>query len=114
MAPNWPERLLVTSTQRVRQDRLKRQSCHHLPSSSSYHHPLVQLLADQGVSPKVDKQLGFRSGFEKLNNSLVDGILILFQPGSHVVVDHSCIMGHTKMSILVSLGSRLQENWKFS
>merc|ERR1719392_294266 len=66
------------------------------------------------VSPEEDKKWASGGGLEDLDNSVVDGILVLLKPVSDIVVDNTSIVRNSKVSILVSLGSRLQEDWKFS
>jgi len=66
------------------------------------------------VSPEEDKKWASGGGLEDLDNSVVDGILVLLKPVSDIVVDNTSIVRNSKVSILVSLRSRLQEDWKFS
>merc|ERR1719342_2063054 len=62
----------------------------------------------------MDKKLAFCSRFEKLNNSFIDRVLVLLKPASYIVVHNTSIVRYSKVSILVSFGCRLQEDWQFS
>merc|ERR1739838_394165 len=65
-------------------------------------------------SPEVDKQNTCASRLKNFNNGFIDRILILFQPVGDIVGYNTSIMGNSKVSILVSLRLRFQENWKFT
>merc|ERR1719515_589903 len=62
------------------------------------------------ISPQKNKKLTLGGGLEDFDSSVVDGILVLLKPASNVVVDNTSIMGDTKVSILVGLRGRLQED----
>merc|ERR1719150_1134942 len=62
------------------------------------------------VSPEEDQQLTGAGGLEDLDNSVVDGILVLLQPASDVVGHNTSVVRDGKVSILVSLGLGLQED----
>merc|ERR1711971_1160309 len=62
------------------------------------------------ISPQKNKKLTLGGGLEVLDSSVVDGIRVLLKPASNIVVDNTCIMGDTKVSILVGLRGRLQED----
>merc|ERR1711860_105500 len=51
---------------------------------------------------------------EKFNNSVIEGILVLFKPLCQVVGDSSSIMDNSKMSIGISLVARLLEVLTFA
>merc|ERR1719150_3197899 len=55
-------------------------------------------------------ELALGGGLHDLDNSVVDRILVLLQPASHIVVDNTGVMRDAKVSILVSLGGGLQEH----
>merc|ERR1719192_872733 len=62
------------------------------------------------VSPEENQELALGGGLHDLDNSVVDGVLVLLQPASHVVVDNTGVVRDAKVSILVSLGGGLQEH----
>merc|ERR1719334_580503 len=64
--------------------------------------------------PHLWEQRNSRCRFEKFNNSVIDRVFVLFQPSSHIIRYNSSIVGNSKVSILVCLGLRLQEDGKFS
>merc|ERR1719277_695359 len=66
------------------------------------------------VFPEKDKQWTLGSGFEDLNNSVIDRVLVLLKPVGDVVVDNTSVVRNAKVGILVSLGSRLQEDGELS
>merc|ERR1712012_1100676 len=66
------------------------------------------------VFPKEDKQRTLGGGLEDLDNSVVDRILVLLKPVGDIVVDNTSVVRNTKVSILVSLGGRLQEDGKLA
>merc|ERR1719367_493768 len=66
------------------------------------------------VFPEKDKQWTLGCGFEDLNNSVIDRVLVLLKPVCDVVVDNTSVVRNAKVGILVSLGSRLQEDRKLS
>merc|ERR1712212_232447 len=66
------------------------------------------------ISPQVFQELGGGGGFEKLHNSLIYRVLILLQPAGNIVVDNSCVVRDSKVSIFVSFGCWLQEHWQLS
>merc|ERR1719192_1094846 len=62
------------------------------------------------IFPQQDQELALGGRLHDLNNSVVDRILVLLQPASHVVVDNTGVVRDAKVSILVSLGGGLQEH----
>merc|ERR1719150_587140 len=62
------------------------------------------------VNPQFREKRNRAGGLEDLNNSVVDGILVLLQPPSDVVGHNTSIVRNGKVSILVSLGLGLQEH----
>ena len=66
------------------------------------------------VEPKMNKKLVGACRLENLDHSVVDRVLVLLQPTGDIVGDDAGIVGDGEVSILVSLGLRLQENWQFS
>merc|ERR1719150_209835 len=62
------------------------------------------------VNPQFREERNRAGGLEDLNNSVVDGILVLLQPASDVVGHNTSIVRNGKVSILVSLGLGLQEH----
>merc|ERR1719232_748604 len=66
------------------------------------------------VFPEEDEQWTLGCRFEDLDNSVVDRVLVLLKPVGDVVVDNTSIVRDTKVSILVSLGGRLQEDGKLT
>merc|ERR1719297_681614 len=62
------------------------------------------------ISPELNKENNAGSGLHDLDNSVVDGILVLFKPSSDIVGHNTCIVRNGKVSILVSLGLGLQED----
>merc|ERR1719195_2183612 len=62
------------------------------------------------VSPQPHQQGALGGGLEDLNNSVVDGVLVLLQPASDVVVDNTGVVRNTEVSVLVSLRGGLQED----
>merc|ERR1712061_922671 len=62
------------------------------------------------ASPEEDQQLALGGGLHDLDNSVIDRVLVLLQPASHVVVDNTGVVRDAKVSVLVSLGLGLQEH----
>merc|ERR1719310_1419859 len=62
------------------------------------------------ISPQVNQELGFRSGLEDLNNAVIDRVLVLLKPVGDIVGHNTSIVRQGKVSILVSLRLRLQED----
>merc|ERR1712061_612203 len=62
------------------------------------------------VFPQQDQELALGGGLHDLDNSVVDRVLVLLQPASHVVVDNTGVVRDAKVSVLVSLGGGLQEH----
>merc|ERR1719204_1816642 len=55
------------------------------------------------IGPQPDQQLALGGGLEHLDNSVVDRVLILLKPASHVVVDNTGVVRNTEVSVLVGL-----------
>merc|ERR1719412_645392 len=55
------------------------------------------------VSPEENQELALGGGLHDLDNSVIDRVLVLLQPASHVVVDNTGVVRDAKVSILVSL-----------
>merc|ERR1719410_1446144 len=55
-------------------------------------------------------ELALGGGLHDLDNSVIDRVLVLLQPASHVVVDNTGVVRDAKVSIFVSLGGGLQEH----
>merc|ERR1719357_590224 len=75
---------------------------------------LALLLGSSGwlsgvVGPQKGQQNTGGSGLHNLDNSVVDRVLVLFEPPSHVVGDDAGVVGDGKVSVLVSLRLGLQE-----
>ena len=66
------------------------------------------------VEPKMNKKLVGACRLENLDHSVVDRVLVLLQPTGDVVRDDAGIVGDGEVSILVSLGLRLQEDGKLA
>merc|ERR1719422_811532 len=66
------------------------------------------------ISPEEDKELTGAGGLHDLNNSVINGILILLKPSSDIVGHNTSIVRDGKVSILVSLGLGLQEDWQLA
>merc|ERR1711963_714473 len=66
------------------------------------------------VNPEENQELTWTGGLEDLNNSVIDGILVLLKPSSDIVGHNTSIMRDGKMSILVSLRLGLQEDWQLA
>merc|ERR1719150_824487 len=62
------------------------------------------------VSPEENQEFALGGGLHDLDNSVIDRILVLLQPASHVVVDNTGVVRDAKVCILVSLGGGLQEH----
>merc|ERR1719412_1450515 len=62
------------------------------------------------VSPEQNQEFALGGGLHDFDNSVVDRVLVLLQPASHVVVDNTGVVRDAKVSILVSLGGGLQEH----
>merc|ERR1719195_1671081 len=62
------------------------------------------------VSPQPHQQGALGGGLEDLHHGVVDGILVLLQPVSDVVVDNTGVVRNTEVSVLVSLRGGLQED----
>merc|ERR1712061_540068 len=62
------------------------------------------------VSPEENQELALGGGLHDLDNSVVDRVLVLLQPASHVVADNTGVVRDAKVSVLVSLGGGLQEH----
>merc|ERR1712012_542739 len=62
------------------------------------------------ISPEQNQELAGAGGLEDLNNSVIDRILVLLQPSGDIVGDNAGIVRDGEVSILVSLGLRLQED----
>merc|ERR1719232_1397206 len=66
------------------------------------------------IQPKMNQQRHCAGGLEDLNNSVVDRILVLLKPSSDIVGHNTSVMRDGKVSILVSFGLGLQENWQLA
>merc|ERR1719208_685118 len=66
------------------------------------------------IQPTMDQQRHSAGGLEDLNNSVVDRVLVLLKPSSDIVGHNTSIMRDGKVSILVSFGLGLQENWQLA
>ena len=66
------------------------------------------------VEPKMNKKLVGACRLENLDHGVVDRVLVLLQPTGDVVRDDAGIVGDGEVSILVSLGLRLQEDGKLA
>merc|ERR1719300_1954721 len=66
------------------------------------------------VSPQVNQERTLGGGLEHLDNRVVDRVLVLLKPASHVVVDNTGVVRNTEVSVLVGLGGGLQEDWKLA
>merc|ERR1719308_29589 len=62
------------------------------------------------IKPQVNHQ-SIGSPLQYINNSVIDRILILLKPGSHIIGDSSSVVDDSKVSILISLGLRLSK-WR--
>merc|ERR1719394_1286866 len=60
------------------------------------------------IRPQLNKELAGAGGLHDLNNSVINGILILLKPSSDIVGHNTSIVRDGKVSILVSLGQGLQ------
>merc|ERR1711970_1616738 len=61
------------------------------------------------VKPQVGQQHAGRSGLHDLHNSVVDRVLVLLEPPSHVVGHDTGVVRDSKVGVLVSLRLGLQE-----
>merc|ERR1711963_455123 len=66
------------------------------------------------VGPEENQELTGAGGLHDLNNSVVDGILVLLQPSSDVVGHNTSVVRNGKVSIFVSLGLGFQEDWQLA
>merc|ERR1711963_1172197 len=66
------------------------------------------------VGPEENQELTGAGGLHNLNNSVVNGILVLLKPSSDIVGHNTSIVRDGKVSILVSLGLGLQEDWQLA
>ena len=66
------------------------------------------------LKPHLDQKLTFRCWFHDLDHRVVDRILVLLQPVGDIVGHNTSIVRDGKVSILVSLRLRFQENGKLS
>merc|ERR1712079_644820 len=62
------------------------------------------------VSPEEDQQLAGAGGLEDLDNSVIDGVLVLLKPVGDIVGHDTSIVRDGKVGILVSLGLGLKED----
>merc|ERR1711994_830614 len=63
-----------------------------------------------GLRTEMDEKFAAAGGLEDLNHGVVDGVLVLLQPTSDVVGHDTGVVRDGKVSVLVSLGLRLQEH----
>merc|ERR1719398_259169 len=62
------------------------------------------------IFPKKNQELASRGGLHHFDHGVVDRVLVLLQPASHVVGHDTSVVRNGKVSILVSLGLGLQED----
>merc|ERR1712186_313505 len=62
------------------------------------------------VFPEKDQKLAGGGGLHHLDNSVVDGILVLLEPASDVVGNDAGVVGDGEVGVLVSLGLGLEED----
>merc|ERR1719394_2244199 len=66
------------------------------------------------VGPEENQELTGAGGLHDLNNSVINGILVLLKPSSDVVGHNTSVVRDGKVSIFVSLGLGLQEDWQLA
>merc|ERR1711962_1193746 len=66
------------------------------------------------ICPQENQKLTGASGLHHLHNSVIDRVLVLLQPASHIVGYDTSVVGDSKVSVLVSLGLRCQEDRQLS
>merc|ERR1719264_1886767 len=66
------------------------------------------------IEPELDKKLARGCALHDLHHGVVDGVLVLLRPVGHIVGHDAGVVGDGKVSVLVGLRLRLQEDRELS